>query len=138
MKQRLTKMKSLPNELKLNQAQKKFLTAIECGLGTFVEYFKEFGIGESLLRFQSREFASQLLVEELTKLQIPRHFLIFMAEKKWIRILVTPEIDTTLTLEFTDLFFEAERPTVDLERIPWLRNSAICQTQPGSTFKVDR
>lgn len=123
MKQRLKEMKSLPKEFRLNQKQKRFLIAIERGLGSFVEYFKSFGINEGLLRSQSRESASILFVEELTKLQISRHFLISMAQKKWIRIQKTPDIKTVLTLELTDLFFESESPIVDLERIPWLRSS---------------
>ena len=128
MKRRLKDLKALPKALKLNQKQKKFLIAIECGLGTFVAYFKSFGINEELLRFQSRESASILFVEELTKLQIPRHFLIFMAEKRWIRIQKTPDIKTVLTLELTDLFFESETPAVDLDRIPWLRPKSTVST----------
>lgn len=124
MKRRLKEAKALPKSIKLNQKQRKFLIALECGVDTFVAYFKGFGISEDLLRFQSRESATMLLVEELTKLQIPRHFLISMADKRWIRIQKTPNIKTVLTLELTDLFFESERPVADLERIPWLRSKS--------------
>jgi hypothetical protein len=103
------KMKRKLKEIKnshINDRQRSFLEAVHCGPSGFVNYFQSWGIPENLLRCQTRESASLLLVEELTELQVPPQYLSSLFSKKWL--LFYGETKDAIQIGFSDLFFDSE------------------------------
>lgn len=105
-KDKMKQKNKLLKSSQLNEKQRGFLEALHCGPSGFVKYFESWGIPENMLRCQTRESASLLLVEELTELQIHPHSLYNLFSKKWL--LFYGATEDAFQICFSDLFFESE------------------------------